>query len=265
MPYNAKERILELDSGKLRYITFGKGKKPLVMIQGLSTRSVKGMALPLAFTYRIFAKEYRVFLFDRRENVDENITVRDFAADTAEAMDRLNLKNADVLGVSEGGMIAQRIAIDRPDLVRRLVLAVTLSRNNETVISVINSWIEMTRSAKWKKLTHDMAEKMYSDAYIKRYKLMMPLLTLLQKPKDAHRFICLARSCLTCNTYDELEKIQCPTLVIGGERDKIVGAEASREIAERLGCKIHMYDGLGHAAYEEAKDFNKRVYDFLKK
>ena len=35
------------------------------------------------------------------------------------------------------------------------------------------------------------------------------------------------------------------------------------EIAEKLGCKIHMYENLGHAAYEEAKDFNQMVYDFL--
>ena len=263
MLYNAKEGVLELEGKRLCYISFGKGEKTLIMIQGLNTRSVKGMALPLAFMYRIFAKKYTVYLFDRRENVDENITVDDFAADTAEAIDKLGLKNADVLGVSEGGMIAQRIAIDRPDLVRRLVLAVTLSRNNETVESVINSWVEMTKAREWKKLVRDMAEKMYSDAYVKRYKLMMPLLTLLQKPKDAQRFISLARSCLTCNTYGELEKIQCPTLVIGGAQDKIVGAEASREIAERLGCQIFMYDGLGHAAYEEAKDFNKRVYEFF--
>ncbi len=263
MPYNAKESVLELEGKKLRYISFGKGEKTLIMIQGLNTRSIKGMALPLAYMYRIFAKKYTVYLFDRRETVDENITVRDFAADTVEAMDKLNLKNADVLGVSEGGMIAQRIAIDRPDLVRSLVLAVTLSRNNETVINAINSWTEMATAREWKKLTRDMAEKMYSAAYLKRYKPLLPLLTLLQKPKDVQRFISLARSCLTCDTYDELEKIQCPTLVIGGAEDKIVGADASREIAEKLGCQIYMYDGLGHAAYEEAKDFNKRVYDFF--
>ncbi len=265
MLYGAKERILELENKRLRYITFGKGEKPLIMIQGLNTRSIKGAALPLAFMYRVFAKEYRVFLFDRREAVGENITVRDFAADTAEAMDKLNLKNADVLGVSEGGMIAQHLAIERPDLVRRLVLAVTLSKNNDTVLEVINAWTEMASAGEMKKLIYDMAEKMYSDAYLKRYKPMLPLLTILQKPKDVQRFINLSRSCLTCNTYDELQKIKCPVLVIGGAEDKIVGADASREIAEKLGCKIHIYENLGHAAYEEAKDFNKRVLEFFKK
>lgn len=75
----------------------------------------------------------------------------------------------------------------------------------------------------------------------------------------------LAKSCLTCNAYDELNKIQCPVFVIGGKRDKVVSADASEEIAEKLGCEIFMYDHLGHAAYEEAKDFNQRVYNFLKR
>ena len=81
--------------------------------------------------------------------------------------------------------------------------------------------------------------------------------------KNVPRFITLAKACLTCNAYDELEKIQCPVFVIGGMQDKITGGEASMEIAEKLGCKSFIYDDLGHAAYEEAKDFNQRVYDFF--
>ena len=39
--------------------------------------------------------------------------------------------------------------------------------------------------------------------------------------------------------------------------------EASEEIAKKLGCDIYMYEKLGHAAYEEATDFNQKVLDFL--
>lgn len=264
MIYNAKENVLHINNVRMNYITFGKGDKTLIMIQGLNTRSIKGAAVSLAYMYRIFAKDYTVYLFDRRENIGESITVRDLAADIAMAMDALGITNADIIGVSQGGMIAQYLAIHRPDLVNKLVLAVTLSRNNETVEAVIDNWIKMTNQSDFKSLVEDMAAKMYSDSYVKRYKPFMPLLTLLQKPKDVPRFLTLAKACLTCNAYDELEKIQCPVFVIGGMQDKVVSGEASVEIAEKLGCKIHMYDELGHAAYEEAKDFNQRVYDFLK-
>lgn len=263
MMYNAKEQKLNLNNKQINYITFGKGTKPLIMIQGLNTNGIKGAANSLAYMYRVFAKDYKVHLFDRRTEVYDGITVRDLAADIAEAMDSLGLINADVFAVSQGGMIGQYLAIDRPDLVHRMVLAVTLSRNNDVVKEVINSWIEMTRQEKYKELVADMAVKMYSDAYVKRYKPFMPLLTAVQKPKDKERFIILAKACLTCNAYDELEQIKCPVLVLGGSQDKVTTGEASVEIAEKLGCEIYMYKNLGHAAYEEAKDFNQRVYNFL--
>ena len=261
--YRAREDILKLGESKIRCISFGNGERPLVMIQGLNTRSIKGMAMPLAFAYRLFAKEYRVYLFDRPSRLFESITVRDLAASTASAMDVLGLKDADVLGVSQGGMIAQYLAIDRPDLVRKMVLAVTLSKNNPVVEDAIQKWTKLTIANDFKTMVADMAERMYTQKYVRRYKLLMPLLVALQKPSDIPRFLTLAKACLTCNAYDELEKIMCPTLVIGATEDRVVGAEASYEIAEKLGCEIFMYEKLGHAAYEEAKDFNRRVLDFF--
>lgn len=261
--YNAKQSRLELPNMQMDYISFGMGTKPLIMIQGLNTRGLNGAALSLAYMYRLFAKDYKVYLFDRRPVVQEGITVRDMASDIAMAMDALGIGKADVLGVSQGGMIAQYLAIDRPDLVRKLVLAVTLSQNNDTVKQVVDRWIDMAERNAMKELVADMAEKMYSGAYVKRYRPLMPLLTVLQKPKDVQRFVTLAKACLTCNAYKDLDKIKCPVFVIGGRQDQVVSGRASEEIAASLGCKIHMYDHLGHAAYEEAKDFNQRVYDFL--
>lgn len=264
MIYNAKEHILEIQDMKMNCITFGNGIKPLVMIQGLNTRGIKGAAVSLAYMYRIFARDYKLYIFDRREKIEENITVRELASDTAAAMDALKITNADIFGVSQGGMIAQYLAIDRPDLVNKLVLAVTLSKTNATVNAVVGGWIEMAEQNKMKSLIADMAEKMYSDSYVKRYRPFISLLTVLQKPKNVKRFTALAKACLTCSTYDELDKIRSPVFVIGGMQDKVVSKEASEEIAEKLGCKIFMYNDLGHAAYEEAKDFNQRVYDFFK-
>ena len=261
--YNAKELKLTLNNKQINYITFGKGTKSLIMIQGLNTNGIKGAANSLAYMYRIFAKDYTVYLFDRRTEVYDGITVRELAADIAEAMDALGLVNADVFAVSQGGMIGQYLAIDRPDLVHRMVLAVTLSRNNDVVKEVLSNWIQMTEQENYKELVVDMAVKMYSDAYVKRYKPFMPLLTAVQKPKDKERFITLAKASLTCNAYEELEQIKCPVLVLGGSRDKVTTGQASVEIAEKLGCEIYMYEDLGHAAYEEAKDFNRRVSDFL--
>ena len=165
----AKELCLHVNNIEMDYITFGKGAKTLIMIQGLNTNGIKGAATGLAYMYRLFAKEYTVYLFDRRKDLKEGVTVRELAADIALAMDTLGIKKADVFGVSQGGMIAQYLAIDRPDLVHRMVLAVTLSRNNSTVKKVVENWIHLTEKADWKELVLDMTYKMYSDAYVKKY------------------------------------------------------------------------------------------------
>lgn len=264
MLWQLKEQKVQTGDTAVDCISFGRGARPLVMIQGLNTRGVKGAGAGLAWMYRLIARDFRVYLFDRRPDVCEGITIRDLAGDVACAMDALGIQNADVLGVSQGGMIAQYLAIERPDLVRRLVLAVTLCRPNAAVTEAITKWIQLANEGKMKALVTDMAQRMYSDRYLRIYKPLLPLLTLVQTPKDVPRFTALAASCLTCDTWEQLEDIRCPVMVIGGKQDKLVTAEASVEMAQKLGCSLYLYEVLGHAAYEEAaKDFNRRVYDFF--
>ena len=55
------------------------------------------------------------------------------------------------------------------------------------------------------------------------------------------------------------------TLVVGGAKDLALGVEASGEIAEEIpNARLYIYDQWGHGLYEEAKDFNRLVLDFLK-
>lgn len=273
MLYGAKESALEINGTetrriKIKYISFGKGGRPLVIIPGLSLRSISGMAVPLAYMYRVFANDFKVFVFDRRDEVSEGFTVSDIADDTAEAMRTLGIKNADVIGISQGGMVAQYLAVRYPELVRTLTLGVTLSRMNDTVTAAVNGWVKSAESGDIGAVVNNMILQMYSDSYIKKYKRLLPMISKFTKLEDPKRFVILAKACLTCDIYGELEKIKCPVFVIGGKRDKIVTGEASEQTAEKLvssgcKCKLFLYDGLGHAAYEEAKDFNQKILDFI--
>ena len=264
MLFKIKEGSLKIDNTTMDYVAFGRGTKPLVIIPGLSLNRVKGAGLSLAYMYRIFAKDYRVYVFDRKEMISETYTIKEIAKDTAYAMNELGISKACVFGVSQGGMIAQYLAIDFPELVEKLVLGVTLSRQNETVKRAIGDWIQFAKKDELERFIEDMLLKMYSPQYMKKYRMMVPLMLQMSKKADLKRFVILAESCLTCDTYEELSKIQCPTLVLGGKLDKVVTGKASEEIAEKLKCEIYMYEELGHAAYEEAKDFNKRIFVFLK-
>lgn len=264
MLYQARDFTIKIGNTEMDYACFGTGEKTMVMIPGLNLRGVKGSAFFLACMYRMFARDYRVYIFDRKADIPEGYTVEEIAEDTASAMKQLELSDADVFGVSQGGMIAQYLAINHPELVHKLVLGVTLSRQNETVKNVINRWITMSEKCEYDALVTDMLRKMYSEAYLKKYNWLLPVMSRISKPKDFSRFIILARACLTCDTYDKLHLIQCPVLVLGAKQDKIVTGQASEEIAGKLGCEIYLYDDLGHSAYEEAKDFNSRMLAFFR-
>lgn len=262
--YNIKTLTVKKDAETWDCAAFGTGKRALVVIPGLSFQRVKGAALPLAYMYRIFLKEYTVYVIDKRENVPDSYTIREMADDTAFVMEQLNLAPADVCGISQGGMIAQYLAIDHPHLVHKLVLGVTASKQNGTMEKVINGWVEMAEKHSYEAIVRDMLLKMYSDRYVKKYGWLFPVLAKISKPKDFGRFIALAKACLTCDAYPEIQKITCPVFVLGGKQDQIVTGAASEEIAEKLNCSIYMYDTLGHSAYDEAPDFNRRIYQFFR-
>ena len=263
--FDAKEGSVKIGGSPINYVVFGKGSRDLVMIPGLvlGLKRIKGTALQLALSYRLFAKDFRVWCFDHRENLPQDITVEELADDLAAAMQAAGIRQADVLGVSQGGMIAQYLALDHPQLVRKLVLGVTLCRSNPTVEGCIADWLALTRTKGVKAAALDSFRRTYSDRYLAKYEFFLPFLADSVKKADPQRFTALAKACLTCDTRDRLPQIACPVLVLGGRKDKIAGPDSSEEIAQILGCESYIYEDLGHSAYEEAKDFNKRVYRFF--
>ncbi|MBQ0071523.1 MAG: alpha/beta hydrolase [Spirochaetales bacterium] len=266
MIWNTKNGTVSMGMTEMSYVSFGSGKKTLVLLPGLSDglTTVKGKALLLAYPYRLFFKDYTVYLFSRKNDLPDHYSIKEMADDQAEAMERLGIGSASVLGVSEGGMIAQRLAIDHPERVEKLIIAVSAPYANDTVRPVVSSWIESAKKRDHRALMIDTSERSYSEAYLKKFRRMYPVIGWIGKPKDYHRFLVNANAILTFDALEDLERIHCPTLIIGGRRDQIVGSAASYEMQERIqGSELYMYEELGHAAYEEAADFNRRVFDFL--
>lgn len=230
---------------------------------GEGLKTVKGMALPFAMMYRTLARDFTVYVFSRRTVLALGMTTRDMAEDLNSAMEQLHLSSVALVGVSQGGMISQWLAIDHPDKVGKLVLTVTLSRPNDTIQDVISRWLKMAEQGDYKGIMLDTAMRTYSEKRMKKAQLTYKILGSFGKPESFDRFIIQAQSCATHDTYDLLDRIACPTLIIGGKEDRIVTGSASVEIAERIpGAQLYMYEDLGHGLYEEAPDFLSRVNDF---
>jgi len=248
------------------YIRFGTGQKTLIMLPGLGDglRTTKGTALPMALYYRCLTKDYTVYMFSRKAELPKGHTTRDMARDLKDAMAELGIEKASVVGVSMGGMIAQHFAADYPDLVEKLVLVVTSARENPVLLESLEEWVACARAGDHRALMDSNLRRIYSDGYYRKNKWMVPITGALTKPKSYDRFYVMAEACRSHNGWDALPAITAPTLVIGGEQDKSLGAEASREIAARIpGARLKMYPQWGHGLYEEARDFLPAVTDFL--
>ena len=268
MLYNAKNGTLKISGTEMDYIRFGIGERILVMLPGLGDglRSMKGTALPMALMYRMFAKDFTVYAFSRKNVLPEGYTTRDMARDQAEAMERLGIECADIFGVSMGGMIAQHLAIDYPEKVDKLILTVTSARPNPILTESIEEWVSCAKRDDHTALMDSNVRRIYSEGYYRKNKWMVPIMGKLTKPKSYERFFVQADACLTHNAYESLHQIQAPTLVIGGEKDLSLGGDTSREIAAKIpGTELRMYEQRGHGLYEEAKDFNQVILNFLKK
>ena len=266
MLYNAKNGTLEIGGATMDYIRFGAGERVLVMLPGLgdSLRSMKGMALPMAFMYRKFAKDFTVYIFSRKNALPEGYTIRDMAGDQAEVMNRLCIPKADIFGVSMGGMIAQYLAIDYPEKVNKLILTVTSAKPNRILTESVEEWVSCAKRGDHTALMDSNLLRIYSEGYYRKNKWMVPIMGKLTKPKSYDRFYVQADACLTHDAYERLHQIQATTLVIGGEKDLSLGGDASKEIAAKIpGAQLKMYAQWGHGLYEEAKDFNQVVLNFL--
>ena len=260
-----KNGRVEIGHTEMDYVCFGRGERKLVVLPGLSDglATVKGKALMLASPYRRFFRDYTVYMFSRKEDMPEGYTIEAMADDQARAMGKLGIDAACVLGVSQSGMIAQCLAIRHPERVERLILAVTAPSANGTVRAAVSGWIDMARRGDHAALMVDTAEKMYSDAWLRRNRKLFPLLARFTKPSSYDRFLKNAQAILRFDARDALHSIGCPTLILAGSDDQTVGTDAAQELRRGIaGSVLHVYNGLGHGAYEEARDFYDRVRAF---
>ena len=258
--------LVQTDGIETAYFSFGRGEKPFVILPGIDTKSILQSAKAVETAYRRFADAYTVYVFDRRKHLPPDATVQSMAADTAAAMCALGIRDADIFGASQGGMIAMCIAIEAPVLVRKLVLGSTAASADSTIIAGVRHWISLAEQRDMAALTADFVDRLYSPDTIGRYRELLLHRNDHVSDEDIERFIIQARAIERFDITAELGRITCPTLVIGAQGDRVLPPACSRRIADALGCELYLYGPeYGHCVFDEAPDFQQRILDFFKK
>ena len=251
------------DGFTMDYIRFGSGEKSLVILPGISLKSVIGSADGIANAFRAFTKDYTVTVFDRVRDIPEGYTVADMADDTAQAMKRLGLSGVHIFGASQGGMIVQYLLTRSPERIARAVICSACTGCEENMTALLTHWAQLAENGNVRELNRSFAENVYSESMGRQYVSFTESGMFSVTPEELIRFARMTRACIAPEMRGEIRRANVPVLVIGDEKDKIMTGDAARNTAALLGAELFMYDGYSHAVYDEAPDFRKRMAGFF--
>ena len=217
-----------------------------------------------------FLKDYTYYLVGRKPNVSEDYSFTDMADDYARMIRREFKKPVDVMGVSTGGQIAQYLAADHPDVVRKLVIFSSAFRLSERGIEIERKAAEYFEQGKYGKSLAAILDFIWSSR-IKRSvaKFFTRIFgkMVLGEIKYPNDFLTEIRGDIGMNFKERLKEIQAPTLVVSGESDIGYTAEDVRTTAEGIpNAELIIYEGYGHnLVMANRKQVHEDILEFLKK
>jgi pimeloyl-ACP methyl ester carboxylesterase len=254
--------------GQYPFAAVGAGD-PVVVLAGLSpttgvddggtVRTAIGPLAPLA-------KHRRLVVLNRRSGLPRGMTMAALAADHAAAIRRLDAP-VDVVGTSTGGSIAQQLAADHPDVVRRLVLVSTACR-----LGPVGRHMQRRIAARIRAGARRQAFAVMTGALVPARGgeiavgalgwLLGPL--LIRDPQG------LDDMATTIEAEDEFDLATCrepigaPTLILAGRDDRFYSPELFEE-TERLipGSRLHVLDGRGHITVMRDRHLRAELAGFL--
>ncbi len=252
----------------LPYVRIGHGPRPLVVLQGLFFEN-KPQSRLMVQMYAFLEREYTMYVVLRKPGLPQGYTMRNMADDYATMIQEEFGGPVDVIGVSTGGSIAQHLAADHPNLVRRLVIqssAYVLTEESRKMQMLIGHLAEQRR---WAEAYAVMFGPMMPHQGIMKY-LSGPIvwlgshaLGLLAAPKDPSDLVVTVEAEDKHDFRDRLAEITAPTLVVAGDRDPFYTEALFRETAAGIPkARLILYPGMGHPA--SGKQFARDVLAFLR-
>lgn len=252
----------------LYFESHGQGT-PLLLLNGLGL-DVAAWGPQLA----TLSRHYRVIALDWRGSGRSTpcpppYRIAALATDALALLDSLGIERAHLLGLSMGGMVAQRLAVDHPSRVRGVILAASAARLPPRTRHVIDLWARMAASGTApevllrEQLAWVFADDFYADEG--RMSQVLDMFLANPHPPSPQGIAGQAAACLDHDTRNELGRLRAPTLALVGQEDRLLPMSASEELVQAIaGARLAVVDRAGHAfATERAERFNELVLGFL--
>ena len=220
----------------LPYLRFGQGP-PLLMAAGLSSEH----ANPTGVWRRMFvssaapfAQHFTVYLANRKVGLAPGATMSDIAADYAGAIENDFGEPVMLHGTSTGGSVALQLAIDHPALVRRLVLAAAACRLSPRGRQVQVEVARLTREGRTRRVSAVMLETLAPRPLVPAAGALGWLLGGSFAVDDPSDMLVTIDAEDSFDAESDLNRVQAPTLVLGGANDPFYSEDLFRRTASGI-------------------------------
>jgi pimeloyl-ACP methyl ester carboxylesterase len=243
---------------EIHYEEFGAETDPtLVLVNGLGSQCIN---FPEEWCWKFAAEGYKVVRFDNRDTglsskldgVD--YTTSDMAGDVLAVLDALEAERAHVMGLSMGGMIVQRLAIDQADRLLSMTSVMSSTgepgygRSSAAAFAVLTAAPAKSRQEYID--NHEAAIGIYGS----KPEWIDPAYVRARAAAAYDRCFCpaglrrQARAVMADRSRVEaLRRVTVPTLVLHGSRDVLIDPSGGRRTAELIpNARYVEIDGLGH-------------------
>lgn len=256
MPYQQQHDI------QLYYEIHGEGA-PVLLLHGLgSTAQDWELQVPL------FAQKYQVVTVDVRGHGRSTkpagpYSIPQFAADIATFCDALHLQSVHLLGISMGGMIAFQMAMDRPDLLRSLIIVNSypevVARNWQDRVTWYRRHV-IIRLFGMKRLGAYLGKSLFPELH--QAELQQTLAERWLK-NDKQAYLASMQAIYGWSMADRLGDIHCPTLIITADQDYTSVASKEAYTAKIPDARLIVIPNSRHATpVDQPEQFNKAVLAF---
>jgi pimeloyl-ACP methyl ester carboxylesterase len=252
------------------YLKFGTGPMTMLFLAGGPGNTVPSGFGASGFVrgMRAFTDEYTIVLVTRRSGLPEGYTTRDMACDYADLIrDEFAGHVGLVMGVSYGGLIAQYLAADHPELFDRLVIAMSGPVVSDDAKRMDLRYAQLIGAHKDREAMASRADAAFKGIV---RPVVAGLLWLVGKPllgkidETFRRDVVIeAEAEDRHDSWGVLGQIRVPVLIVGSDDDFAFPPEVTTAMAQRIsGANIRLYPG-GHTAAFLDKRFAPDVREFV--
>jgi pimeloyl-ACP methyl ester carboxylesterase len=243
------------------------GPRPLLVVQGLLYENKPQSSLTTRM-YRFLGNDYQVYVVLRRPGMPFGYSLQDMADDYAATIRDEIGSPVDVIGISTGGSIAQLLAADFPELVRRLVIHSSAYKLSDEAKALQRQVALLAENGEWRRASSLLVGTTFPSHGFKR-QMSRPLIWLasvmlsLSAPDDPSDLLITIEAEDRFDASDRLCDIAAPTLVVAGAEDAFYTETLFRDTAARIpNARLVLYPGMGHPA--SGGQFQRDVTGFLR-